>query len=76
MAFSLHLIVHIVQAIMVRGYVPGLVTSILLLPYAAYGMWSIWLVMSGWQLLGWGIAGVAFMVVNLRLAHWLGMRLK
>ena len=57
---------HIVQAIMVHGYVPGLVTSILLLPYAAYGLWSIWLVMSGWEILGWGIAGVAIMVVNLR----------
>lgn len=76
MAFSVHLIVHIVQAIRVRGYVPGLVTSILLLPYAAYGMWSIWLVMSVWELLGWSIAGVAFMVVNLRFAHWLGMRIK
>ena len=35
LAFSLHLIVHAVQAAMVRGYVPGLATSLLLLPYAA-----------------------------------------
>lgn len=75
MAFSLHLVVHIAQAIVVRGYVPGVVTSVLLLPYAAYGLWSIWLVMSGWELLGWGIAGVAFMVVNLRFAHWLGTQM-
>ena len=31
LAFSLHLIVHAVQAAMVRGYVPGLATSLLLL---------------------------------------------
>ena len=34
MAFSIHLIVHIGQSIVVRGYVPGFVTSILLLPFS------------------------------------------
>ena len=42
MAFSIHLIVHIGQAIVVRGYVPGLVTSILLLPFSYIGIQSIW----------------------------------
>lgn len=37
MAFSLHLLVHIAQAFVVRGYVPRLFTSFLLLPYAYYG---------------------------------------
>ena len=34
MAFSIHLIVHLGQSIVVRGYVPGFVTSILLLPFS------------------------------------------
>ena len=75
MAFSLHLLVHIGQAIAVRGYVPGVVTSLLLSPFAAYGLWSIWLVMSGWELIIWGTTGVTFMWVNLRFAHWVGRKI-
>lgn len=74
-AFAFHQLVHIAQAVAVRGYVPGLVTSLLLLPYSALGLQSIWLVMSGWELLFWGIAGVAFMAINLRFAHGLGMKM-
>ena len=74
-AFAFHQFVHVSQAVAVKGYVPGLVTSLLLLPYSALGLQSIWLVMSGWQLLFWGIAGVAFMAINLRFAHWLGMKM-
>lgn len=72
MAFSLHLLVHIVQAVVVRGYVPGLFTSFLLLPYAWYGVYSIHLAMNLTEMLMWGIVGVIFMVTNLMFAHWLG----
>ena len=74
MAFSFHLLVHVAQAVAVGGYVPGLATSLLLLPFAAYGLWSIWLAMGCLEFMAWGLAGVAFMVANLRLAHWLGSR--
>lgn len=76
MAFSIHLVVHIGQALLVRGYVPGLITALLLLPFAGYGMWSIWLVMTGWEMLMWGVIGVIIMVLNLHLAHWIGLKLK
>ena len=33
-AFSFHQIVHIMQAIVLRSYVPGLITSVLLIPYS------------------------------------------
>lgn len=75
MAFTLHQLMHILQAVIVRGYVPGLVTSLLLLPYSYFGIQSIWYAMSGIGMLLWGIGGVAFMVVNLRFAHWLGTRI-
>ena len=74
MAFSLQLLGHVAQAGAVGGYVPGLATSLLLLPFAAYGLWSIWLAMGCLEFMAWGLAGVAFMVANLRLAHWLGSR--
>ncbi|MGM9713585.1 MAG: HXXEE domain-containing protein [Prevotella sp.] len=75
MAFTLHVLIHFVQSIAVRGYVPGLVSSILLMPYLAYGMWSLWLVMSIWEMILCGIIGGVFMITNLRLAHWLGIKI-
>lgn len=56
-AFSVYLLVHVGEAIGMRGYVPGLVSSLLLLPFAGFGMWSIWLAMSGWEMVMWGIIG-------------------
>ncbi|MDO4462147.1 MAG: HXXEE domain-containing protein [Bacteroidia bacterium] len=73
-AFSVHLLVHLGQGLLVSGYVPGVITSILMLPFGGYGDHSIWLVMSGWEMLMWGVIGVVVMVVNLRFAHWLGRR--
>ena len=74
-AFSLHLIIHMGISLLVRSYTPGLATAIVLLPFAAYGLWSIWLVMSMGEILACGLAGVLFMVLNLRLAHWIGMKM-
>ena len=75
LAFSLHLIVHAVQAAMVRGYVPGLATSLLLLPYAAFGVWSMSLVWSVPKILALAAAGSLAVAANLRLAHSLGLLL-
>ena len=75
MAFSVHLIVHVIQAIVVRGYVPGLVTSILLLPFSYLGMKGICQTFSTSQLLSYGAIGVVIMVANLAFAHWLEMKM-
>ena len=74
-AFSLHHILHILQAVAVRGYVPGLVSTVVLLPYSAYGLYSIYLAMSLWEMLAWGTAGLVFMALNLMFAHKLGLTL-
>ena len=75
MAFSIHLIVHLGQSIVVRGYVPGFVTSILLLPFSYLGMKSIWNTFSMAQLLLWGIIGLIIIAANLTFAHWLGIKM-
>jgi hypothetical protein len=75
MAFSIHLIIHIGQSIVVRGYVPGLVTSILLLPFSYLGMQSIRNTFSMMQLLLWGIIGMIIIAANLAVAHWLGIKM-
>ena len=75
LAFSLHLLLHLGQAVAVRGYVPGLVTSILLSPFAAYGVFCISLVMSPLKMFALAVAGAAFVTLNLLFAHWLGLKL-
>ncbi|MGM9694406.1 MAG: HXXEE domain-containing protein [Alloprevotella sp.] len=75
LAFSLHLLLHLAQAVAVRGYVPGLVTSLLLLPFSAYGLFCMSLVMSPLEMLALAVAGAAFVGLNLRFAHWLGLKL-
>ena len=75
LASPLHVLLHLGQALAVRGYVPGLVTSILLSPFAAYGVFCISLVMSPLKMFALAVAGVAFVALNLRFAHWLGLKL-
>ena len=75
LAFSLHVLLHFGQALAVRGYVPGLVTSILLSPFAAYGIFCISLVMSPLKMFALAVAGAAFVALNLLFAHWLGLKL-
>lgn len=75
LAFSLHVLLHLGQALAVRGYVPGLVTSILLSPFAAYGIFCISLVMSPLKMFALAVAGAAFVALNLLFAHWLGLKL-
>ena len=73
-AFSVHLVVHIGQGIIIRGYVPGLITSILLLPYSYYGISCICQEMDFGKLILLGVIGFAAIAVNLWFAHWLGKK--
>ena len=75
MAFSIHLIIHIGQAIVVRGYVPGLATSVLLLPFAYLRMQAICNSFSMMQLLLLGAVGLIVIAANLAFAHWLGNKI-
>ncbi|MDD6897031.1 MAG: HXXEE domain-containing protein, partial [Bacteroidales bacterium] len=75
LAFSLHLFVHLVQAILFRGYVPGVLTSLIFMPYAIYGLWSIWLTTTVVDFLLMALCGILFMIANLKFAHWLGMKI-
>ena len=76
MAFSIHFVIHIAQGIIIRGYVPGLVSSILMLPYAYFGVLRICEDVSGNKLVLLSVLGVVAMLVNLRLAHRVGNFLK
>ena len=64
LAFTFHQLIHILQGVMLRGYVPGLCTALLLLPYSYLGVKSIALAMHGVELMLWAFLGILFMVLN------------
>lgn len=75
-AFTLHLVVHIGQAIVIRKYIPALATSILVLPA------SVWLIIdcikcsdfSPIEIVAYSLASTVAVGANLFLAHWLAQK--
>lgn len=72
LAFTFHQLIHILRGVMLRGYVTGLCTALLLLPYLYFCVKSIALSLHGVELMLWAFLGILFMVLNLRFAHWIG----
>ncbi|PXV67377.1 uncharacterized protein with HXXEE motif [Dysgonomonas alginatilytica] len=73
MAFFIHLFAHIIQWIVLRRYIPAIVTAILALLYCIYGFIVILRsqLFTVPEIILLSLAGVFFMVVNLLLAHGL-----
>jgi hypothetical protein len=75
-AFTLHLVVHIGQAVVIRKYIPALATSILVLPV------SIWLIADCiglfkaeiLEIVIYSLVATIAVVANLFLAHWLARK--
>ena len=71
-AFTLHLVVHIGQAIVIRKYIPALATSIPLIPV------SIWIAINCitssnatlFEIAAYSVIAALAVVGNLFLAHW------
>lgn len=72
-AYAVHLVMHIGQSIVIRSYIPALVTSTIALPV------SIWIIKECIGLLGYSagtvvlysVIGIAVVGLNLKLAHLL-----
>ena len=75
MAFSIHILIHLFQALIVRSYVPGVATSVVLLPYLAYGIWSIGLTMDIIKVSMLSIIGLLAVAINLFFSHKLGLKI-
>lgn len=76
-AFVLHLCGHVFQALVWKGYIPALGTSLLLLPGCIYvvvhiGQLSVF---SFPEMILWSLVGIGVVAVNLHLAHWLARRI-
>ena len=72
MAYSVCSLINIVRAVILKGYVPGLVTSIISIPLIAYTAYSLSLVWPCWEMLLFSILGLALAVAGLFIAQRIG----
>lgn len=72
-AYAVHLVIHIGQSVVIRKYIPALITSIICLPV------SIWTIGSSIKLLSYSagnvvvysLIGIVLIGGNLKIAHWI-----
>ncbi len=70
---ALHFMIHIIESIIIKKYIPALITSIICLPISAFIIYRCMLILeySVYDLLIFTVIGVALVAINLRLAHWI-----
>jgi hypothetical protein len=71
MGFFLHLLIHLVQWIMVKRYIPAIYTSLFALIYCGYTFYFIIInnIFQLSEIILWSVIGCVFMGMNLVLAH-------
>lgn len=74
MAYSVCALINLVRAVTLKGYVPGLVTSIISVPLIAYTAYSLSLVWPWWGMLLFAILGLVLALANLYFAQRIGQR--
>ena len=74
MAYSFHIIIHIIQWIIVRRYIPMLITSLLSIPYIIWGINNIVCSFTAIKIGGYLIAGIFIGVLNLLFAYKLAYK--
>lgn len=67
--FCIHLLVHIVQALATKGYIPGLITSISLLPYVGIAVADMLQQFTWQQNLLYAVSGTIAIIINFYLMH-------
>lgn len=72
MAYSVCSLINIVRAVTLKGYVPGLVTSIISVPLIAYTAYSLSLVWPWWEILLFAILGLFLAVAGHFIAQRIG----
>lgn len=72
MAYSVCALINIVSAVTLKGYVPGLVTSIISVPLIAYAAYSLSLVWPWWGMLLFAILGLVLAVAGHFIAQRIG----
>ena len=73
MAIWVRFIVHIILAVVIRKYVPGLITSIITVAYMACVSMPLYIYFQWYDIVLFALAGTIFMVANIIVAHRIGM---
>lgn len=68
-AFEFHIILHIVQWMVIRKYIPAIITSLLSLPYLIWGLNKIFNEFSVSLIMICFVIGLLTIIINLFLAH-------
>lgn len=74
MAYSVCALINLVRAVTLKGYVPGLVTSIISVPLIAYAAYPLSLVWPWWGMMLFAIVGLVLALANLYFAQRIGQR--
>lgn len=71
-AYTIHIILHIIQWLIYGKYVPVIITSFLTLPYSIYTLWvlSYTFDISSIQIVIWTITGMFITILNFPLAFY------
>lgn len=71
MGFSIHLIIHLIQWMIYRKYIPTMVTSVLMLPYCIYTFLKVneWGIFKTGDKILWSVLGLIIIFINLLLMH-------
>lgn len=72
MAYSVCALINLVRAVTIKGYVPGLVTSIISVPLIVYAAYSLSLVWPWWGMLLFAILGLVLAVAGHFIAQRIG----
>ncbi|MFJ8261047.1 HXXEE domain-containing protein [Rummeliibacillus sp. NPDC094406] len=68
-AFTLHLLIHCFQALIVRKYIPVIVTSIICLPICIYIIMQILQISSLYTIILYSILCFIIMIINISIVH-------
>lgn len=69
MAYSFHIMIHIIQWIIVRRYIPMIITSLLSIPYILWGINNILCSFTAIKIGLYLLIGIFVIVLNLLFAH-------
>lgn len=72
-AYAVHLVIHIGQSVIIKKYIPALITSIICLPISIWGIKSSinLLSYSTGNIIIYSLIGIVVIVGNLKIAHWI-----
>lgn len=72
--FSFHILIHIGQWIVIRKYIPVVITSLLSLPYMVWGVYKIFSEFSVSVIFASSVLGTIVLIANLRFVHKLALQ--